>query len=313
MPHNKQSIRPKQVRYIKLGQAGMWERECLSRGIIRFGFGSASPQRFPLCRAGKWNDLAKSFIDEGKDRGTATRFTNETRLFFEDDGSVLWVTFIGEEFCWGALTPDPPQPHADEGGVWRTVSGGWKRTDLNQEPLTKDRLSGSLTKLAAYRGTTCRVDVADYVIRRINGEKTPAVERSLAALEKMKASVLELMQLLHPRDFETLVDLVFTASGWRRLGQVGKTQKTLDLDIWLPSTDERAFVQVKSHTTSDELAEYIGRLEDYGPYDRMFYVFHSGSAEAKNDDGKVIVIGPEKLAGMVLDAGLVNWLIRKVS
>jgi hypothetical protein len=43
----------------------------------------------------------------------------------------------------------------------------------------------------------------------------------------------------------------------------------------------------------------------------MFYVYHSG--EAETDDGRVKVIGPDKLAEMVIDAGLVNWLIRKVS
>jgi hypothetical protein len=43
----------------------------------------------------------------------------------------------------------------------------------------------------------------------------------------------------------------------------------------------------------------------------MFYVYHSG--EAKTDDDRVIVVGPEKLAELVMDAGLTNWLIRKVS
>jgi hypothetical protein len=149
------------------------------------------------------------------------------------------------------------------------------------------------------------------VVRRINGHKTPEVERAVAALAAMKVSARELMQLLGPRDFETLVDLVFSTSGWRRQGIVGKTQKTLDLDLALPSTGERAFVQVKSRTTSTELAEYVGKLEDHGPYDRMFYVFHSG--EADTDDDRISVIGPEKLAELVADAGLVNWLIRKVS
>lgn len=48
-----------------------------------------------------------------------------------------------------------------------------------------------------------------------------------------------LMQLLAPRDFELLVDLVFTSSGWRRVGEFGKTQKTLDLDLVLPNTKEK--------------------------------------------------------------------------
>ena len=119
------------------------------------------------------------------------------------------------------------------------------------------------------------------------------------------------MRLLGPRDFETLVDLVFATSGWRRQGVVGKTQKTLDLALVLPSTGDRAFVQVKSKTKSTELADYIKKLDEMGHYDKMFFVFHSG--EADTDDDRVTVVGPEKLAEMVMDAGLVTWLIRKVS
>jgi len=101
------------------------------------------------------------------------------------------------------------------------------------------------------------------------------------------------------------------SSGWRRLGNVGRTQKTIDLDIELPSTSERAFVQVKSRTTMAELQEYVDKLEECGLYDRLFYVYHTG--QAVTDDDRVTVIGPGKLAEMVVDAGLVNWLIRKVS
>jgi hypothetical protein len=299
------------VRYIKLGEGGGWEKECLEKGIIRFGFGSANAERFPLCVAGRWNELTSSFVREGKDKATATRFTNETRIFFEDNGAILWITFIGETLLWGFLEPSAPVPHSDSAGVWRTVATGWSSSDLNGEPLTKERLSGGLTKLAAYRGTSCNVDVAEYVIRRINGQKIPQVERALALLSDLRSSTLELMRLLGPRDFETLVDLVFSTSGWRRQGIVGKTQKTLDLDLMLPSTGERAFVQVKSETTSAELAEYVGRLDEFGPYDRMFFVYHSG--DAKTTDDRVLVIGPDRLAELVLDAGLCNWLIRKVS
>jgi hypothetical protein len=153
--------------------------------------------------------------------------------------------------------------------------------------------------------------MVDYVLRRINGQKIPEVERAIVALDEMKASVLGMIRLLEPKDFEMLVDLVFSTSGWRRQGIVGKTQKTLDLDLLLPSTGERAFVQIKSSTTSSELAEYVSRLEELGFFDRMFFVYHS--VEVETEDERVIVVGPEKLAEMTLDAGLATWLIRKVS
>jgi len=43
----------------------------------------------------------------------------------------------------------------------------------------------------------------------------------------------------------------------------------------------------------------------------MFFAYHSG--EAQSDDERVTVIGPEKLAEMAVEAGLANWLFRKVS
>src|SRR5437868_1009516 len=100
-------IRATVVRYIKLGEGGSWEKECETKGIIRFGFGSASATRYPLCLSRKWKELKESFIAEGKGKGTATRNTNETRIFFEDDGSTLWITFMGEQMCWGFVDPKP--------------------------------------------------------------------------------------------------------------------------------------------------------------------------------------------------------------
>jgi hypothetical protein len=308
---------PKAVRYIKLGWGGEWESECLKKRIIRFSFGTGTAERFSMCQLKQWEDLKKSFLNEGKNQGTATRFTNEARIFFEDDGSTLWITFMGGSLHWGFLDPAPAQQHTEYDGngrsrsVCRSVIGGWRCTDVNGEPLTNDRLAGSVTKLAAYRGTSCTVDVADYVVRRINGEKMPKVERGVAALAEMKNAAMGMLTLMEPRDFETLVDLVFSTSGWRRQGSVGKTQKTLDIDILLPSTGERAFVQVKSKTDDAQLVDYIQRLDELGPYDRMFYVYHSGKTET--DDDRVTVIGPEKLAALVVEAGLVNWLIQKVS
>ncbi len=303
------AIQPTRVRYIKLGQRGLWEDECVERGIIRIGFGTAEPERFRLCQTRRWTDLARSFKREGRNKGMVTNFTNQLRCFFEADDSTLWITFVGERLYWGAV--DGSQPKRDAKGAYRTILHGWCGTDLRREPLTKDRLSGALTKVAAYKGTSCDVkDAGDYVVRRINGHKVPAVERAIVASAAMKASTLDLIRLLTPRDFETLVDLVFSASGWRRVGVVGGAEKTRDLDLILPSTDERAFVQVKAHTSSAELDDYVGRIVD-GPYDRMFYVYHTGKAATK--DERVTVIHPERIAEMVFDAGLVGWLIRKVS
>jgi len=306
-------ISPKSVRYIKLGEGGKWEKECLEKGIIRIGFGSGRPERFQLCSSGRWEDLAASYVAEGKDKGTANRFTKELRLFCQDDGATLWITFMAGFLQWGMVEMAPPELHPDGDGVLRRVRGGWRSTDLKGNPLSKDRLAGALTKLAAYRGTSCVVDVAPYVIRRVNAQKMPEVERALAASREMSLSIPALMRMLMPKDFELLVDLVFSTSGWQRIGVVGGPQDTVDLELVLPSTRERAIVQVKSKTTTTELAEYIAKFGERADfYDRMFYVYHSGEPRLP-DDRRVTLIGPEQLAELVLESGLTGWLIEKVS
>ena len=299
------------VRYIKLGEGGKWESECIEKNIIRFGFGTYKEERFALCVARRWDELAKHFIADGRNQSTANRFTKEARLFFESDATTVWITFVGEYLYWGVLEATPPERYSDGDGVSRKIAGGWRKTDVNGEVLTKEKLSGALTKLAAYRGTSCSVDVSDYVIRRINGQKVPEVERAVEDRERMRESVQAMMKLLTWQDFEILVELVFSTSGWRRQGAVGKTQKFLDLDLTLPSTGERACVQIKSETTSAQLAEYVEKLGDAGKFDKMFYVYHTG--DAVTDDKRVLVIGSKKLAELVFDAGLTSWLIDKVS
>ncbi len=98
------TIRPNRVRYIKLGRHGGWEQECLERQIIRIGFGSANPEKFALCESGQWQEIATRYVAEGRDKGTANRFAAELRLFCEDDGSTLWLTFARERLYWAFLT-----------------------------------------------------------------------------------------------------------------------------------------------------------------------------------------------------------------
>lgn len=299
------------VRYIKLGIGGSWEQECVRSGIIRYGFNSGVGHRYRMCVDGRWDELRADFLAEGLTPSTATRFTNESRIFFEDRGSTLWITFAGERFLWGFTEPSVPVPHADTDSVTRRMRDGWQDTDISGAPLLKSNLAGSLTKLAGYRATSCNVDVEDYVLRRINCRVAPEVERGLAALQEVTAATLGMIRLLDPKDFEILVDLVFSTSGWRRQGVVGKTQKTLDLDLMLPSTGERAFVQVKSRTSPGELADYISRLDAADEYTRMFYVYHTG--DVATNDPHVVLIGPERIAEMVVEAGLSGWVLRKVS
>jgi hypothetical protein len=91
-----------------------------------------------------------------------------------------------------------------------------------------------------------------------------------------------------------------------------KDTKTVDIELMMPTTGERVFVQVKSSAGKRDLAEYLDRLKNSGAYDRMFFVWHSGDA-GEVEESNVALIGPDRLARMVFDAGLTSWLREKIS
>jgi hypothetical protein len=66
----------------------------------------------------------------------------------------------------------------------------------------------------------------------------------------------------------------------------------------------------KSATSDEQLDSYVARLDEL-PYARMFFVYHTGRMREPENE-RVVVIGPERLAALVVDAGLVGWLIGKV-
>ncbi|HDU9810591.1 TPA: hypothetical protein RHH36_002386 [Klebsiella pneumoniae] len=110
-----------------------------------------------------------------------------------------------------------------------------------------------------------------------------------------------------------LVDLIFSASGWRRTGSLGRTQKTVDIELELPTTGERAFVQVKSVAEQSVFSDYLSRFQTSDSYDRMFFVWHHGTLSEDLRAEGVTMIGPTRLAELILDTGLARWLRNKVS
>jgi len=299
--------------YIKLGRGGSREQDCLERGLIYFGTGSSDPHRYALARAADWEAVRQSFLEDGHSGTVASQFTNNTRQFFEDDGTTLWFTFSGRQLWWAFLEPSPPTVYPEWQGTVRKVAVAWRNTSVNGRPLGMLELAGSLTKSAAYRGTLFQLDRdrANYLRRRINGLRLPEVEAGEVAVAGVEVATRRLLSLLEPQDFELLVDLIFTHSGWRRLGELGRTTKDLDLEVELPSTGERAWIQVKSKASDAVLAESVAKV-DLLPYPRLFFVYHTGDVHKPND-GRVSVIGPSELARLVVDAGLTRWLIEKVS
>jgi hypothetical protein len=271
-------IEPASVRYIKLGAGGGWLKECLTGSTLRFGFFTGREARFQICARHDWPGLMQNLLADGRSRGAATNIVNQTKAFFEDDGSMLWITFEGPQLYWAMLTEDGVERHESGEDVFRRVRGAWSGDSADGKRLTTARLTGGLAALAHFRGTSCSVESgkAEHVVRRINGTTTPEIDRARAALTAMHKAASELIRRLQPEDFELLVDLIFSRSGWRRESTRGGSQELIDIELMLPTTSERAFVQVKSETTPAEFRDYSAGLARHNQFARMFTCFTLG-------------------------------------
>ncbi|WP_339832526.1 hypothetical protein [uncultured Parvibaculum sp.] len=298
----------KHAYYIKLGRGGEWEDECLRDGTIRFGY-RETPHKD--CTAGAWDRVRDFWTERRGDAGTAARDTNQIRAFYEADEDDLFITFAHGLLHW--CRPAGPVEVLPDGGRRRATAHGWSSQSTSGASLSSDRISGHLLKVQMFRGTICLVKPFDYLLRKLNDELSPEVVVAEVAERALMEAITGLMRLLTWQDFELLVDLVFSTSGWRRVGVAGRTQKTVDLELILPTTGERAFVQVKSQASNASLKDYRARFDQADLYDRMFFVWHTGTVTAEDDFDGITLVGPERLSRMVLDAGLSSWLREKVS
>jgi hypothetical protein len=305
------SRRIMEIRFIKLGDSGKWEKTCIEEdNVLRIGY--ESPHHEESLSA-DW-DVVRNFWLEARagSEGTATRDLNQIRDFYELTETDIWITFYKRKLYWCNAKKEVHE--LADGSRIRKVIGSWSSEDKKGNPLSIENVDGRVTKVQGYRGTICSVDMHDYLVRKINGEVQPEVESTKAALGVLKKDVLELIKGLWWNDFELLVDLIFSQFGWQRISVLGKTEKDIDLDVFSPVTQKRAFVQVKSTTNASQISNYQDIFNQYDQYDEMYFVFHtySGDLESlKISDPRVSIWDISRVADLVINAGLIGWLIEK--
>ena len=305
-------IQPTHVRYIKLGPAGRWARECIGAGTLPLGHHSAD---HALCEAGSWDEVTALRRAAGRSPGKATDLTREVRDFYELGSDCLWITFSDRCLWWGFADPQVTWLGADETenpSRFRRMNDGWRNTDLAGRPLRMEELSTWLTQVGNYRQTICTVKAADYLIRRLNGERDPIVVEADAARSRLTRSAGQLIAQLHWADFELMVDLIFARGGWQRVSEVGGTMADVDLVLEQPTLGERALVQVKSTASQAILDDHLAFFAGSG-HDRTFFVCHSpqGPLSAGETDAAHVWTG-NVLAKQAVQAGLFDWLVAKV-
>lgn len=305
-------IQANKVLFIKLGQGGKFERECIeSNQTLRLGYREVDHK---LCITGQWDKVHDYFITEENSKTfVATSHSNQIKQFYEEDEKTLWMTFYANKLWWCFSKPEITLL-ADKTKT-RPVIGKWSDKDINGNTLLAGNISGKLLKTQGFRGTICSVPEEKYALAKINCEQMKEVVEVEQAMFNLKNKLTFLIQNLQWKDFETLVDLIFRQAGWQRVGDTGKTQKTLDLELFAPVTGERAIVQIKAQSDLQQFLSYQEQFATMNDYDKFFYVVHTAKnnlATYENEtETKLYLV--DKVAELTISAGLVEWVIKKTS
>ncbi|MDQ7839015.1 MAG: hypothetical protein RDU59_11070 [Thermodesulfobacteriota bacterium] len=119
---------------------------------------------------------------------------------------------------------------------------------------------------------------------------------------------------MHWKDFETLVDLLFRQSGWRRITMVGESMRYVDLELEDPITYDRYQVQVKSQANLSDFVKYANDFGNAG-YRKLYFAVHTPGKDLvrhDSDNSETQLLLPNRLAEMAVDLGLVNWVLSKI-
>jgi hypothetical protein len=303
---------PSAVRYIKLGQGGGWAARGLAEGIIPFGFRQIDHEH---CATGDWDEVRRQLAAAGRTPTGVSQGVRELRDFYELDADALWVTFADGHLYWAFAEKDV-LPIVDAGDSdphrFRRTLGGWSRASLTGEPLAVRSLSSSLTRVAGFRQTICTIEREAYLVRRIRGEEEPLLIEARRLGNEMEKLAAAMIAALDWRDFEIMVDLLFARGGWQRQSALGEGEVDIDLLLDNPSTNETAWVQIKSSATQATLDDYLERYRRDGTAEHFYFTVHSpkGNLALPDERGLHLWAG-ERLARAAITAGLLDWLIER--
>lgn len=295
--------------YIKLGAGGKWADDAIERGLLRFGW-----RQIPIdeMHAGNWTAIRKRLSKEHSHKGTITTDTRRLRDIVDSVPGDVWVTFHDSLLWW--CRPSTDAVGRDAMSTFRTLSSTWSCRDLNGGQLGANQIPGTISQLQGFRGTVCDVRQKAALQRLLNAEASPAFTATANARNALVSAVQAAIQDLHWKDFETLVDLVFRQAGWRRRSIIGKSMKYADIELEEPVTGDAYQVQVKASADLADFEEYAEKFSSEG-FRGMYFVVHSPSkdlAAASSDFEAVKLVLSDRLGAMVVDGGLVRWVLDKI-
>jgi hypothetical protein len=317
---------PNTIRYIKLGSGNSGtDKTCINNCISYIGFGTDDSQLFKLASEGLWEEFRTLQYERdavGSERARkqrATSATNQVRAFFEAGDETLWITFYGGFMYHARFSSDSRPVISNElRGCTRPIAGEWSNRDEQDKELKVENLSGNLTKIRGYKGTSCTLsgDQSDYLLTRLSGKVPSYIEQINKSQEDLIDGVKSAIKTLQPKDFELLVEILFSTF-LRRIGKAGSSEKFIDITYEeRMSPDQVVAVQVKSILNRETIDRYCQSVE-FERYKDVYLVFHTPDSLELDDlleaQPTLKVVDVSGLARLVVDSGLIHWLKEKTS
>jgi hypothetical protein len=296
--------------YIKLGRGGKWEEASISENKLRLGWGDQTIQDI---NSRKWSKIRRQLRKKAKDDGSVTRDLNALQIICTSTPDDIWVTFYSFKLWWCRV--DNRRVYEDKLSKYRNLSMQWNDKDIDGNVLYIHAILGTLSKTQGFRGTACKIKEKEDLKRLLNNEKSEAYIEIADAKQNLVVTVSNGISKLHWKDFEILTDLIFRQSGWQRLTTLGETLKYVDLELEDPITKDKYQVQVKSKASLNEFKEYTRQFNGKN-FRKLYFVVHSPEKALANHVSKkqnIELVLPKKLAEMIVDLGLIDWVLTKVN
>ena len=168
----------------------------------------------------------------------------------------------------------------------------------------------TLKQMAYFLSSQCSPFKPEY---RVDNNYSISVEAELST-DSLDSVNSGLGEVTFSAEVELPTGIIRSNAGWRRQSIVGKSMKYVDMEYEDPITQELYQVQVKSTAGLSELCKYSEKFSSSG-FKRLYFVVHSPKKDLagyRSEYENVELVMPERLARMIVDQGLVDWLLKKI-
>lgn len=306
---------PRSVRYVKLGDGGRWWKAARARSEIHLGW-KAVPDH--LIEKADLDGVEKVIRAEFGPKPGATQDFNAIRSVLDRPSQYVWVAYQDGFLWWctvaDGVTINPDGEGAALGHFWLTCDRPWSNRSIGGRHLALSELPGTVGTTGGFQGTICTPGGWQQILRIIADEEDPAVVEAAKARGAYVQAVAALVARLRAKDFELLVDLVLSRSGWARIAKLGGATEGIDVEVENAALQEVAFVQVKSTAGQKVLDDYVGRFADRRDrYARMIFAVHTPKgALVPPEDQPVLVWDGARIAELVVRLGLGDWVASRI-